>query len=119
MPPPPSPPLQLNVLLDAQDTVKIVDLGVAKQLSHVNEMASTIVGTPYYLSPELCEDVPYSSKSDVWALGCILYELCTLQFLVHAVKHAGFGPTAYASVNVCQLPKCLGGPRYLQPRWAT
>ena len=41
--------------------------------------ANTIVGTPYYLSPELCEDKPYDKKSDVWALGCVLYELCTLR----------------------------------------
>ena len=40
--------------------------------------ANTIIGTPYYLSPELCEDRPYNEKSDVWALGCVLYEMCTL-----------------------------------------
>ena len=33
------------------------------------------VGTPYYLSPEVCEDKPYDTKSDVWAAGCVLYEL--------------------------------------------
>ncbi|CAM9427776.1 unnamed protein product, partial [Chrysoparadoxa australica] len=36
------------------------------------------VGTPYYLSPELCEDKPYDDRSDVWALGVILYECCML-----------------------------------------
>lgn len=41
-------------------------------------MASTIVGTPQYLSPEMCDNKPYGRKSDVWALGCILYELLTL-----------------------------------------
>ncbi len=35
------------------------------------------MGTPYYLSPELCEDKPYNEKSDVWALGVVLYECCT------------------------------------------
>ena len=39
--------------------------------------AHTIIGTPYYLSPELCEERPYNYKSDIWALGCVLYELCT------------------------------------------
>ena len=37
------------------------------------------VGTPYYLSPEICEDKPYDHKSDVWSLGCILYEMATLK----------------------------------------
>ena len=37
------------------------------------------VGTPYYLSPEICEDKPYDHKSDVWSLGCVLYELATLK----------------------------------------
>ena len=41
--------------------------------------AQTVVGTPYYMAPEACQSQPYTSKSDVWALGCILYELCTLK----------------------------------------
>jgi NIMA (never in mitosis gene a)-related kinase len=42
-------------------------------------MAHTVVGTPYYLSPELCEEKAYNNKSDIWSLGCVLYELCTLK----------------------------------------
>jgi NIMA (never in mitosis gene a)-related kinase len=38
--------------------------------------ANTMVGTPYYLSPEMCEEKPYNEKSDIWALGCVLYEMC-------------------------------------------
>jgi NIMA (never in mitosis gene a)-related kinase len=38
-----------------------------------------MVGTPYYLSPEMCEEKPYNEKSDIWALGCVLYELCTFK----------------------------------------
>ena len=58
--------------------IKIGDLGVAKMISN-NAFAKTLIGTPYYLSPEICEDKPYNNKSDVWALGCILYELCTFK----------------------------------------
>ena len=43
-----------------------------------------MVGTPYYMSPEICESKPYSEKSDVWALGCVLYELCTLKHAFEA-----------------------------------
>ena len=39
----------------------------------------TVVGTPYYLAPEACLSEPYTSKSDIWALGVIVYELCTLK----------------------------------------
>jgi NIMA (never in mitosis gene a)-related kinase len=41
-------------------------------------MAQTMIGTPYYLSPEICENKPYDYKSDIWALGCVLYEMTTL-----------------------------------------
>ena len=59
-------------------SVKLGDFGIAKILQSTSECANTIIGTPYYLSPELCEDRPYNEKSDVWALGCVLYEMCTL-----------------------------------------
>lgn len=39
----------------------------------------TVVGTPYYLAPEACQSEPYTTKSDIWALGCVVYELCTLR----------------------------------------
>ncbi len=39
----------------------------------------TVVGTPYYMSPEVCQNSPYTQRSDVWSLGCVLYELCTLK----------------------------------------
>ena len=43
------------------------------------EMAQTMVGTPYYMSPELIRGEPYNSKSDLWALGCTLHEMLTLE----------------------------------------
>lgn len=69
----------MNVFLIRDDCVRIGDLGVAKVLANTAAFAHTMVGTPYYLSPELCEEKPYNVKSDVWALGCVLYELCTLK----------------------------------------
>jgi len=66
----------LNLFFDQDDNVLLGDLGIAKVLSPNTMFARTIVGTPYYLSPELCEDKPYNEKSDVWALGVVLYEMC-------------------------------------------
>uniref|UniRef100_A0A8D2KWR7 non-specific serine/threonine protein kinase n=3 Tax=Varanus komodoensis TaxID=61221 RepID=A0A8D2KWR7_VARKO len=43
------------------------------------EFARTCIGTPYYLSPEICENRSYNNKTDIWSLGCVLYELCTLK----------------------------------------
>ena len=49
-----------------------------------NDMATTIIGTPYYMSPELFSNKPYNSKSDVWALGCCVYEMTTLKHAFNA-----------------------------------
>ncbi|XP_055086673.1 serine/threonine-protein kinase Nek5-like [Periophthalmus magnuspinnatus] len=59
--------------------VKLGDFGVARMLNNTTELARTCVGTPYYLSPEICENRPYNNKTDIWSLGCVLYELCTLR----------------------------------------
>ena len=76
----------LNIFLKKDMEIKIGDLGVAKELNQAS-FASTLIGTPYYLSPEMCEDKPYNEKSDVWALGCILYELCTYRHPFNATNH--------------------------------
>lgn len=47
-------------------------------LDSTGDVARTQIGTPYYLSPEICEDKPYGKKSDVWSLGCVLYEIAAL-----------------------------------------
>ena len=47
-------------------------------------MLTLPIGTPYYLSPEICENKAYNNKSDVWALGCVLYETLTLKHAFEA-----------------------------------
>ena len=78
----------LNIFLTKGLDVKIGDLGVAKSLTQ-SGFAKTFIGTPYYLSPEICEEKPYNEKSDVWALGCILYEMCTYNHPFEAKTQAG------------------------------
>mmetsp|Transcript_46256 Transcript_46256/g.107561 ORF Transcript_46256/g.107561 Transcript_46256/m.107561 type:complete len:828 (-) Transcript_46256:130-2613(-) len=59
--------------------VKIGDFGISRVLEGTVDVAATVVGTPYYMSPEVCRSEPYSYKSDIWALGCVLYEMCMLK----------------------------------------
>jgi len=47
-------------------------------------MAKTVIGTPYYMSPELFRNQPYSYKSDIWSLGCVLYEMVGLRHAFEA-----------------------------------
>ena len=59
--------------------IRLGDFGIAKVLDSTRDFANTCIGTPYYMSPELFKNRPYSYKSDIWALGCVLYELCNLR----------------------------------------
>ncbi|XP_031793186.1 serine/threonine-protein kinase Nek2 isoform X2 [Sarcophilus harrisii] len=67
-----------NVFLDSKKNVKLGDFGLARILNHDTSFAKTFVGTPYYMSPEQMNRMSYNEKSDIWSLGCLLYELCAL-----------------------------------------
>ncbi|GAA6043666.1 hypothetical protein JCM8097_008596 [Rhodosporidiobolus ruineniae] len=64
-----------NVFLDKENNLKLGDFGLSKAMQQA-AMTQTYVGTPYYMSPELINGQPYDVKSDIWALGCLIYELC-------------------------------------------
>lgn len=68
-----------NIFITKDNTIKLGDFGIARVLSNTREKAKTMVGTPYYLSPEIIENKPYTFSSDMWSLGVVLYELCTLK----------------------------------------
>ena len=65
-----------NVFLFKGGIVKLGDLNVSKITR--KGMGYTQTGTPYYASPEVWKDKPYDSKSDIWSLGCVIYEMCAL-----------------------------------------
>lgn len=67
-----------NVFLDAAGNVKLGDFGLAKVMGEGVEYATTHVGTPFYMSPELLTEGRYNEKSDIWSAGCLLYELAAL-----------------------------------------
>ncbi|KAM5194431.1 serine/threonine-protein kinase Nek1 isoform 2-T2 [Mantella aurantiaca] len=73
-----------NIFLTKGGTIQLGDFGIARVLNSTVELARTCIGTPYYLSPEICENRPYNNKSDIWALGCVLYEMCTLKHAFEA-----------------------------------
>jgi NIMA (never in mitosis gene a)-related kinase len=68
-----------NIFLTKADIIKVGDLGIARVLDCSSELAQTVIGTPYYMSPEIFQNQAYNQKSDIWALGCCVYEMSTLK----------------------------------------
>ena len=67
------------------------DFGIAKMMENTFDMAQTCCGTPCYLSPELCQDMPYSSKADVWVKSLCLSE--------------NFPKYSKKALQICNIPK--------------
>ncbi|KAJ7923846.1 kinase-like domain-containing protein [Mycena leptocephala] len=76
-----------NIFLDGANSVKLGDFGLSKALL-VQGFSTTYTGpaTPLYMSPELMQGTAYDSKTDIWSLGCLLYELCALKHPFHDAK---------------------------------
>ena len=66
-----------NVFLNKNGEPKLGDLNVSKVAK--KGLLYTQTGTPYYASPEVWRDMPYGIKSDIWSLGCVVYEMCQLK----------------------------------------
>ncbi|KAG7102644.1 G2-specific protein kinase nim-1 like [Verticillium longisporum] len=78
--------LEKIVFLGEDNSVKLGDFGLAKMIQS-HDFASTYVGTPFYMSPEICAAEKYTLKSDIWSLGCIMYELCAREPPFNAKTH--------------------------------
>ena len=76
----------IPVFLGEDNSVKLGDFGLSKLMSS-HDFASTYVGTPYYMSPEICAAERYTHNSDIWALGCIMYELCSRKVPFNGQSH--------------------------------
>ena len=68
-----------NIFMTKSNHTKLGDFGIARVLSTTSEMAATVVGTPYYLSPEIVQSNTYGFKTDIWSIGVLLYEMCALK----------------------------------------
>jgi NIMA (never in mitosis gene a)-related kinase len=68
-----------NIFLTLDGRVKVGDLGLSRELSEHTVQAHSKVGTPLYMSPEVLRGDGYDFKSDIWSLGCLLYELAMLK----------------------------------------
>ena len=68
-----------NIFLMKNGKIKIGDFGIAKALTNSKNNASTVIGTPYYFSPEIINGELYNYKTDIWSLGVVLYEMCCLK----------------------------------------
>lgn len=66
-----------NVFLSKSGHAQLGDMNVSKLAK--KGLLLTQTGTPYYASPEVWRDQPYDNKSDIWSLGCVLYEMCALK----------------------------------------
>ncbi|HYP25772.1 MAG TPA: protein kinase [Blastocatellia bacterium] len=92
---------------DGGDWVEVVDFGVAKILEDVNRNtiltgANIIVGTPRYMSPEQCEEVPVDARSDIYSLGVVLYEM-----LAGEAPFAGSSSTRLLMAHASEPPPPL------------
>jgi serine/threonine protein kinase len=97
-------PSNIMLIGDEQNFAKVVDLGIAKATAdqdlHLTQTGE-VFGSPLYMSPEQCQGMPVDGRSDVYSLGCLMYETLTAQ---PPLKGANFVQTAYKHMNEMPAP---------------
>lgn len=90
-----------NIFIDGKGRVKLGDFGLAKALT--TDFARSLVGTPLYMSPELVSGRGYDDKSDIWALGCVAYEMATLRPVFRTATHSK--EELYYNIKTFEVPR--------------
>jgi hypothetical protein len=96
-----------NVLIDRQSNVKVMDFGIARSVETDATQTATLIGTPAYMSPEQAQGKPPDSRSDIYTLGLVLYEMFAGQPAFHADT-----PLAFALKQIKEPPP---PPRSAEP----
>ena len=117
-----------NLFITSDEKIKIGDFGIAKQLNNANEYAKTQVGTMLYMAPEIINGEKYNNKVDMWSLGCIIHELCTLNYCfsglsinelikkITNVKHEKINSSLYGSFMQKLIDSLLDQDPHKRPK---